>query len=274
MVTALLFGASGAVGSQVFNALSDNPFWDEIILVGRRFPETTDTRVSKVEFPDLSKIDEDENALQLKADACIIAVGVGDPQDRDMNYWHSIDVDMMASIARLCDKIGARYISLLSAVTSHDDPIEFSPEKDLNDKGQGPIGWWKMVANYDRMKGLSEKAVITASNSVSHVHIFRPCTIVTEDTRYGWVDTIIFKMHSVLDPIFPAHYRSIKAKSLGMAFSSDAVNMLQESESADTSSNDSSRVKKFFHDDFVRIIGSEINTTGQGSETAGKGDEI
>src|SRR6056300_2070490 len=88
--TALLFGANGAVGLEVLRAIVDNnPLWDEVILVGRRFPsKVTDLlpdlssvgeeqqqlpKVTQIQLSDLSNVDENEELLQMKADACFIA---------------------------------------------------------------------------------------------------------------------------------------------------------------------------------------------------------
>lgn len=285
--TALLFGASGTVGSEILHALSRNPFWDEIILVGRRFPNPSPSddgddanggdntpRISKVKMPDLANVDQEE--FPFEVDACIIAVGVGNPQDQEMHYWHSVEVDMLSSMARLCNKVGAHYISLLSAVTSTEDPTEFSLKDELNDIGRGPIGWWRMIVDYERMKGLSEKGVVTAAKNIPFIRIFRPSSIVTDFYRYGWVDYIIFKFHKVFDPYLPEKYRSVKVKLLGMAMAGDAVEILRKRE-GDISSDQDPVVTHLTYGDFVRISGEEFDATQLAKEkqqTAGKDDEM
>lgn len=74
--TALLFGANGAVGSEVLREIVANPLWDEVILVGRRFPsKVTDLlpdlssageeqqrpKVTQIQLADLSNVDEMKN---------------------------------------------------------------------------------------------------------------------------------------------------------------------------------------------------------------------
>ena len=57
----------------------------------------------------------------------------------DYGYdWHSVEVDLIASITRLCDKIQVKTIALLSAVDTEDEPIPFT-EDELNTADANPL---------------------------------------------------------------------------------------------------------------------------------------
>jgi len=284
--TALLFGSNGAVGSEVLRALLHNnnnnnnnklseeehtipPFlWKEVILIGRRLPKlafnedenSQPPKVTQVQMSSLINIEEEifkQKRLRpsQRVDACIIAVGIGNPQEGDLLYWHSVEIEMIGAITRMCKSMGARYISLLSSIDAEVTPVPLSNEElqvdnNTNSDEMEALGWWKMLVLYTRMKGLSENAVIdNASAPVStsvrarkdkkkkrsslaqqpptHVSIIQPCNIITETTRYGWLDWFVFKVHPLLDPWLPTRYHSIHVRFLGMAMAKDAANVIR-----------------------------------------------
>lgn len=144
-------------------------------------------------------------------------MGSGNPQDMNLRDWHSVEVDLIASITRLCDKIQVKTVALLSAVDTEDEPIPYT-EEELNTADANPLGWMKMVSTYTRMMGLKELAVINESKNIPFVRIFRPSNIITKEIRYGWLDWTLFKFHKVADPIIPTKYHSVKVELLGIKF--------------------------------------------------------
>lgn len=244
--TAVLFGASGAVGSEVLHALLRQPFWEKVILVGRRWPtfdNKTGTILTQIELPDLNEVDRNERLRQTQADACIIALGVGSPHHSSLHYWHSVEVEMTAKIASLCKEMQVQYISLLSAVDSDSEPNPYSAE-DLKNS-DGPIGWWGMLTQYSRMKGLAEHAV--ASAGIAAVRLIKPSNIVTETTRYGWFDWTVFKITPLLDRLLPEYYHSVPVKLLGTAMAGDAEEVLSKDD-------DVLGVSKLTYADYIRIV--------------------
>jgi len=287
--TALLFGANGVVGSEVLNAIVGDTFWEAVILVGRRFPaKVTDSIASikndskntgaankpeiiKIQLSDLSHVDKNEELLEMKADACFIIVGLSAPHQTNINYWNSVEVEMVASMARLCNNIKVQYVALLSAGGGvEEDPTPFSKEE-LDVDTTVALGWWGMLVKYARIMGLKEKAVTTESKNIPYVRIFQPSTITTEELRYGWVDWTLFRLHKMLDPIIPMQYHSVKVGLLGAVIAGDAVRVL----SADHATNrsESSALKtgeaRLTYADYLRIIREgDLNRyeIGQGRE--------
>jgi len=250
--TALLFGANGMVGSEVLKAIVRNPFWEKVILAGRRFPpKVTDLlkhskpEVVQVQLSDLSKVDK--RLVEIKADACFIAVGSGAPHETNLSYWHSVEVDMVASITRLCNQIDVQYVAVLSAIDAEEEPAPFS-EEELNDDMR-TLGWWRMIKSYARMMGLKEMAVKTESKNIQSVRFFRPSNIITKEIRYGWLDWSLFKFHKVFDPILPTKYHSVKVELLGAAFAGDAVLHLNRI--------NASGVTQLIYHDFLRITAED-----------------
>lgn len=322
--TALVFGSNGAVGSEVLHSLlsplphsiqnkendsdeqTDNKelyyYWDEIILIGRKFSSQEDMeddnqndnimnkkpKVTKIQMPSLVDIDNtilnsDDNTngqegllkqLQ-KADACFINVGLSHPHKASLSYWHSTDVEMIKSMAKLCKHLNVKYISLLSSIDADEDPIPFSneelPEKDqagskqeIDDKS---IGLWKTLRVYTRIKGLAEKSIIDTMSTPSssscpvHVSLFQPSNIVTKTYRYGLVDRIVFACHKLLDLLIPTKYHSVPVQLLGLAMVRDAERVLKISDDHNDSvmANGEARITRSSYGDFVRIAGDEYN---------------
>jgi len=290
--TALVFGANGVVGSQVLNAILDNTdsFWTKVILVGRRFPPSlipgdSDAdkfkdddpsekehrggrrpEIVKIQLSDLTDIHEkredlfgskEENDEGETIDACFIALGVSNPFDYDLKYWHSIEVEMIASITKLCNQIngsgrGVKYIGLLSTIDAEEDPKPFSVQElsGTNDKGK-TLGWWGMLKHYYRIKGLQEAAVVEGSKDISFVSLFQSCSIITKESRYGCIDKTIFAFHRLFDPILPKQYHSVKDEMLGKAFVFDAVQVLS---GVTSEAREKNKVAKLTYVDFLKIV--------------------
>ncbi|CAB9503164.1 Inherit from COG: epimerase dehydratase [Seminavis robusta] len=265
--TAILFGASGTVGSEVLRALLANPsFWNEIILVGRRFPtlEDSSTRITKVQVSDLATVDQNKDLLQLEhVDACFNAVGAGYPQKLSLSDWYTVDVGIAASVARLCQQIpGVSYISLLSAVTAETNPKPYTAEEMERYNPKKPMGWWGLLMQYDRIKGLAEQAVMSTTTSFNgHISLFQPSTIVTETERYGWLDWTLFRVHPLVDPWLPPRYRSVKVQLLGMAMAMDAQTYVQDSDDSSSKFTRSIRtMSKLSYLGYIYIVEEEPET--------------
>jgi len=275
--TAVLFGATGAVGFDVLRAVldsssngSDGQFFTKVVLVGRRFPpkvmdvlppQTPDKlpEVVRIELPDLGEADQHEELLAMQADACFVAVGSAFPHLSDLHDWHAVEVTMAGSMARLCGKLNATSITIFTAVDPEKDPKAYS-DQELAKTGN-PIGWWPVLTDTMRMMGMKERAVVANSEgTIPFVRIFQPSNIITKETRYGWFDWTIFKFHGVFDPWLPTKYHSVTTELLANAMVKDAVNILSgttptPTETAITDDVDDDGATRFSYGDFLRIVG-------------------
>ena len=275
--TAVLFGSNGMVGSEIYQSLMrqkkesvndrSSPFWKQIILIGRRWKqeqiieeskiaEKSKPIVTRIQISDLNEITTNKKLQKIKADVCIIAVGMGKPHESNLHDWHHLEVEITATIASVCKKMKVSTISLLSSADSQMDALPFSEEEVMN-KNDPALGWWGFLVHYFRMKGLAEQAV--ASSDISSVRIFQPSNIVTETIRYGWVDWTIFKISPFLDAILPAFYHSVPVKLLGMAFARDAMSMI------DLKSHEKG-VTALTYNDFIKIAGEQYDALQKSQE--------
>mmetsp|Transcript_23248 Transcript_23248/g.39745 ORF Transcript_23248/g.39745 Transcript_23248/m.39745 type:complete len:291 (-) Transcript_23248:179-1051(-) len=270
--TAVLFGASGAVGCEVLKSLLVSSYFEEVILIGRKSYPKVDAIISEnkerlsnvtvVTHSDLNGLDSYDGIE--RADACFIALGVGDVNKVTFQYWHSVEVDLIGTITRFCDKIQARSITLLSSIDADYESAKPFPVEEINADGQKPLGWVGSISIYHRVKGLEEKAVVENSKNIKHVRLFRPSTFVTQDYRYGLVDRIIFALHFFLDPIIPEIYHSVDVKLLGLAMVEDASAVLQSS-----SDGSNTFVANLTYKDYIRVAGEAFK-----EQQKANGDEL
>lgn len=276
--TAVLFGATGAVGNDVFRALLANnkkdpqePYFDKVILVGRRAfppkvtnlfpPSGSKPEIVTVEHADLSTVHQNEELLQVQqADACFNAVGAAFPHQSDLHDWHFVEVTVMESIAKLCAQLQVSSLSIFTAIDGEPDSKPYS-EDELAPTGS-PQGWWPVLMGTIRMMRLKERAVISSSEGIPKIRIFQPSNIVTEELRYGFLDKYLFKIHGFLDKVIPKHYHSVTTQFLGTAMVQDAVELLSGSSSA----TDEERVTFLDYEDFERIVGEDTAGGENGTE--------
>ena len=257
--TAVVFGGSGAVGSEVLKSVLSDDFFEKVIVVGRHSSSkkindiVSSTRSEeKVTNINLDRVEDISTYAGIeRADACLIALGVSSPHHNNLQQWLSVEVDLIGTIAEFCNKIQVRSISLLSAVdVENESAVPFTKEE-IASYGEGSLGWIKMIMLYMRVKGLEEKAVIESASDVQCIRLFQPNTIVTDQSRYGWFDAILFRLHGLLDPLLPAQYHSVHVRLLGAAMVADAKRKLQDKEGDDAQQD----IAKLTYEDYVSVAG-------------------
>jgi len=268
--TAILFGATGGVGNEVLRAiLRNNSFFTKLIIVGRSFtpkvtdllPESTSLRlpeVIKVQLADLGNIDQNEELLAMEAvDACFIATASGHPYLHDFGDWHFVEVDLVASITRLCEKLKVRSLTAFSAVDPlpAETPRHYTKEKLENGRDGTPMGWWQMLLEMTNIMKLKEVALTDNSRSIPFVRIHQPSNIITEKIRYGWLDWTLFKILPWIDPWIPTKYHSVNVTLLGMAMVQDAIRLLSGTTGSD---NEDDHDGPRTYGDFLRIAGTDF----------------
>lgn len=231
--TAVVFGATGAVGNEVLRSIiHEKNSFTKVILVGRKeFPPKvthlffdSSMEVTEVVHPDLGTIDQHQELVSMSADACFVAAGSGFPARSDLHDWHYIEVEMAKSMSRLCGSMNAKVLSVFTAVSG--DKARPYSEEELQKKGV-PMGWMPVFSDTLRMMRLKEEAVISSSKGkIPFVRIFMPSDIITKEIRYGWLDWSIFKFHAVFDDWLPTEYHSVTTEFLAEAMVKDSDNVL------------------------------------------------
>ena len=98
MKTALLFGASGLVGSHLLNQLISNNNYSKIKLFVRSTIEIDDPKIEIIEtdFNNLENHKED-----IKGDDCFFCIGTTKKNSPDKNEYRNIELDIPEEIAKI-----------------------------------------------------------------------------------------------------------------------------------------------------------------------------
>lgn len=194
--SAVVLGASGAVGGEVLRALLDSPVWSRVTTLGRRpvaLPPAEDSRRLEQHVVDVSDPASYEHLLAGHTDA-FCTLGVGEPSKMSKEEFRRIDFEYVLAFARACQRQDVRHFTLLTAVGSNAKSSYF----------------------YLRMKGELEEAV--KSLGFESVHLFRPSMILTPTNRYGITQAIVLKVWPVLDFLLVGplrKYRGVTVADLG-----------------------------------------------------------
>jgi uncharacterized protein YbjT (DUF2867 family) len=96
--TALLFGASGLVGSHLLNQLTRDTNYSKIKLFVRSVPEISDPKVQiiKTDFNNLKKQKED-----IKGDDCFFCIGTTTKNSPNKDEYRKVELDIPEEIAKI-----------------------------------------------------------------------------------------------------------------------------------------------------------------------------
>jgi uncharacterized protein YbjT (DUF2867 family) len=190
---AILFGASGFVGSYLMEGLLNDPDYEQVTIVVRK-----DLNVS---HPKLTTLIGDYHSLpnlkeQISADEIFIALGTTKKNTPDEKIYYEVDHDYPVLATKIAREKGANSVFLVSAVGA--------------DASSGIF--------YVRTKGETERDIIAAD--LVHTHIFRPSMIMGNRKESRSLEKVLINVFSVINPILagPAQkYRGIEGKDIAKA---------------------------------------------------------
>ena len=193
MKSAILFGASGLVGSSLLTQLLDNPAYDKIIIVVRKPLSVQHQKLTTVigdyaALPDLKQ--------QLCADEVFISLGTTKKKTPDQNEYYRIDHDYPVLAASIAKNNGARSVLLVSAIDANANSKIF----------------------YVRTKGQVEADIIALG--FEHTYIFRPSMLVGDRKESRPMEKFLIGLFSLLNPLFAGSWKrfhSIHVKDLAAA---------------------------------------------------------
>lgn len=193
MKTALLFGATGFIGSHLLQDLLNSPDYSRVIAVVRK-PLALNHPKLTVLIGDLASLP----ALkpQLVGDEIFIALGTTRKHTPDEAEYYKIDHDYPLRAAEIAKANGARSVFLVTAVGAN--------------AGSGVF--------YVRTKGEVERDI--RALNFDHTHIFRPSMILGERDEDRPRERLIIAIWSVLNPLLagPAdRYRGLTGNEIAHA---------------------------------------------------------
>ena len=193
MKSAILFGASGLVGSNLLAQLLEHPAYDKITIIVRK--------ALPIQHPKLRMIIGDYAALsglkdQIRADEVFISLGTTKKKTPDQNEYYRIDHDYPVLAASLAKENGARSVLLVSAI-----------DADANSK-----------IFYVKTKGKVEADIIALG--FEHTYIFRPSMLVGDRKESRPMERFLIGLFSLINPLLAGswkRYHSIHVKDLATA---------------------------------------------------------
>ncbi len=147
MKKAIVFGASGFVGSYLLRELLDSPDYEEVIAVVRRELPLSHPKL-KTWIGDYSSLSATQE--KLVCDEIFIALGSTMKRTPDKREYYRVDHDYPVLAARLAKEGGARAVFLVSSIGANAASKAF----------------------YTRTKGETERDILALN--FEHTRIFRP----------------------------------------------------------------------------------------------------
>lgn len=191
--TAILLGASGAVGKQLLQLLINDERYNTIKLFSR---SKSDITHSKIEDHVVDLFELDKYQTDFTADEVFCCIGTTKAKTPDSETYHKIDYGIPAEAAKLANKNGISTFIVVSAIGADANSSIF----------------------YNRTKGQMQNAVL--KENINNTHILQPSLIVAERKETRIAEKVVQGFMWLLNPLLfggAAKYRSIKAKTIANA---------------------------------------------------------
>ncbi len=193
MKKAILYGASGLVGSYILEALLKDDNYEQVVIVvrkeqGIRHPKLTTITGDFHSFADLVK--------GIEIDEVYIALGTTQKKTPDRKAYYQIDHDYPVRAAKSAKENGAKTVLLVSSIGADAESKVF----------------------YTRTKGEAERDIIGLR--FDHTYIFRPSMILGDRKEKRPLERVIKAVWKILHPLFIGKmnkYKGIEAKNIARA---------------------------------------------------------
>lgn len=206
MKSAILFGASGFIGSKLLKKLLDSPNYNQVTIVVRK-----DLKIS---HPKLKTILADYHSLgsvssYLKADDVFITLGTTRAKVKSDKEYYEIDHDYPVRAAQICQQNGATGLFVVTAVGANSNSKAF----------------------YIRLKGEVENHL--SELNYARTGIFRPSMLMGERDEFRPTEKIIMAIWKVISPLLAGSmtkYKGITGSQVAQAMLSAAQYQKEKSQ--------------------------------------------
>lgn len=202
MKKAILYGASGLVGSYILDNLLNNANYQQVIIIVRKDLNIQHPKLKTLigDFNTLSEVVKD-----IQVDEVFIALGTTQKKTPDKKLYYQIDHDYPILATKLAKENGAKAVFLVSALGANEKSSIF----------------------YSKMKGETERDII--SLNLDHTYIFRPSMILGNRKENRPAEKVFIDIFKFINPIFVgglSKYKGIEATDIAKAMvnSANALN--------------------------------------------------
>ena len=184
MKTALLFGASGLVGSHVLSQLISNNNYSKIKLFVRSSIDISDPKIEiiQTDFNNLENHRED-----IKGDDCFFCIGTTKKNSPDKNEYQRIELNIPKQVAQIAKSNNIKSYFFVSSGYA-------------NSKSSG---------DYLKYKGLVEEEIL--SLGFSKTGILRPSFILGNRKEFRLSEKIGIIIFKLLNPLFVGPLRKMRS---------------------------------------------------------------
>lgn len=163
--SALVLGATGAVGRHCLDGLLESPLYGRVVSIGRRKTAKTHAKLAEIETP-LERLGWLTPADVGHVDDCFICLGTTQARAGTADTFRHVEVEYPRAAARLARNCGARQLLIVSAIGANT---------------RSPIF-------YNKVKGEVEAAV--AAEGLASVAIFRPSLLLGHRDEFRWKEKL------------------------------------------------------------------------------------
>jgi len=191
---AVLFGASGFIGSYLLDELLNNSDYGQVSIVVRKNLNINHPKLKILtgSFHSLTELKEN-----IAADEIFITLGTTKKNTPDKNEYYRVDHDYPVLAAKIAKEKGAKSVFVVTAVGANANSSIF----------------------YIKTKGETERDIIALD--FEHTHIFRPSMIMGNRKENRPLEKVLIKMWAVVNRLLIGKqltkYRGINGKDIAKA---------------------------------------------------------
>ncbi len=163
--TAVIFGATGAVGGRCLDVLLGDPSYGRVIAVGRRAVDRQHSKLQQARC-ELDKLSEIAAADVGDIDAAFCCFGSTQAKAGSKETFRQFDAGFPAAAASFVKQHGAQQFLLVTAIGA--DP--------------------RSSIFYNKVKGEAEAGVI--KSEIASISIFRPSLLIAERQEFRWKEKL------------------------------------------------------------------------------------
>jgi uncharacterized protein YbjT (DUF2867 family) len=204
MKKAILFGATGFIGSHLLQELLNNSDYEQVTIVVRKNQNITHPKLKTLigDFHSMPQLKEN-----IITDEIFIALGTTKKQTPNQKEYYQIDHDYPVLAAKTAKENGAKSVFVVTAIGANATS----------------------AIPYIKTKGELERDIIALD--FEHTHIFEPSMIVgnRKENRPG--EKIFIKIFAVINPLLIGKlnkYKGIDGKDIAKAMNNAAKNQSEK----------------------------------------------